>query len=257
MAFGRGGEKREIGTARGVVLAAGARALTDLLFPARCFGCGTEVDVQGRLCGACWGQVTFIDGPVCTSCGLPFEVDMGEDMLCAGCLARPPAFNSARAACRYDDGSRRFILSFKHGDRLEAARPLAAWLARAAGPVMADVDVIAPVPLHRWRLWRRRFNQAAELSRALSRLSGAPYASDLLERIRATPSQGGLNRAGRDRNVRGAFRVPLRHCAALEGCTVLLVDDVQTTGATVDACARALKHAGAGAVHVVTLARVV
>jgi len=265
MAFQGGGEKQEV--QRGVIslardtltlgLGGLLGGLTDLLFPARCLGCGTEVDMQGRLCGPCWGDVTFIDGPVCACCGSPFEVDLGPETLCAGCLAEVPPFDTARAMCRYDDGSRRFILGLKHGDRVDAARPLARWLTRAAAPFLDEVDVIAPVPLHRWRLLRRRFNQAAELARALKAETGLPVMADLLHRVRATQSQGGLNRAGRARNVKGAFRVNARHVPDMQGCTVLLVDDVLTTGATVHACAKALKQAGAAAVHVVTLARVV
>ncbi len=238
-------------------LGAALHTVTEALFPPRCMGCGGEVDVQGRLCAGCWRDVTFIDAPVCASCGYPFEVDLGPDTLCAGCLATPPHYETARAAFRYDDGSRRLILAFKHGDRLDAAAPLAHWLLRAAEPALDAVDMVVPVPLHRWRLFRRRFNQAAELARALARLAGAAYAGDLLIRTRATPSQGGLSRSERSRNVRGAFQVKPDARSRLQGRSVLLVDDVMTTGATVDACARTLKRAGAAAVHVITLARVV
>lgn len=244
--------KRELAAPLGAALA----RLADTLFPARCLGCGVEVDVQGRLCARCWRDVTFIDGPMCACCGYPFEVDLGPDTLCAGCMAAPPSFDTARAAFRYDDGSRRLILSFKHGDRLEASPPLARWLMRAASPHLGQADMIIPVPLHRWRLFRRRFNQAAELARALATLTGVAYAGDVLERVRATPTQGGLSRAERSRNVKGAFRVAPCRARDLKDRTVLLVDDVITTGATVDACARALKRGGAAAVHVVTVARV-
>lgn len=238
------------------VLAFG-RFVADTLFPGRCLACGIEIDAQGRLCGSCWRDVTFIDGPACARCGLPFDVDMGDAALCAGCMARPPAYDTARAVCRYDVGSRRLILSFKHGDRLDAAGPLARWMVRSVAPVLPDLDVVAPVPLHRWRLWRRRYNQAAEMARAIGSETGLAYAGDLLERVRATPSQGGLTRAERDRNVRAAFRVKPVWRDGLRGCRVLLVDDVLTTGATVNACARMLRRAGAAAVHVVTVARVV
>ncbi|MEX1146953.1 MAG: double zinc ribbon domain-containing protein, partial [Sphingomonadales bacterium] len=140
--------------------------MLDTLFPPRCLGCGDEVDSHGSLCAPCWGQVSFIDGPLCGRCGLPFEVDMGAGTLCAGCMARPPAYDTARAVCRYDDGSRRLILSLKHGDRLEGVRPLAHWMVRAAASLIGQVDVVAPVPLHRRRLLARRYNQAAELARA-------------------------------------------------------------------------------------------
>ncbi|RMF09884.1 MAG: ComF family protein [Alphaproteobacteria bacterium] len=238
-------------------LVAWSARLTDALFPARCVGCGVDVDAQGRLCARCWRDVNFIDGPSCACCGYPFDVNLGVDVLCARCLASPPAFATARAAFRYDDGSRRLVLSYKHGDRLEATAALASWLMRAARPVLGEVDLVAPVPLHRWRLLKRRFNQAAELARALARQADLAYAGDLLVRIRATRTQGGLSRTGRQRNVQGAFQVSGCWSVGVRGRSVLLVDDVMTTGATVDSCARALLRAGAGAVHVVTLARVV
>jgi ComF family protein len=238
-----------------------ARVAADALWPPRCLSCGAGVDQAGRLCPACWQRIDFIAEPLCRRCGLPFAFAIpGEDFgatECGACLRQPPPFDRARAAMRYGDASRKLILAFKHGDRTDAAPALAAWLARAAGGLLGDCDVIAPVPLNRWRLLRRRYNQAALLAQALARRAGKPVAVDALRRLRATPSQGGLTAAQRRTNVRGAFAVRPRWADRIAGRGVLLVDDVMTTGATVEACARALRAAGAARVDVVTLARVV
>jgi ComF family protein len=205
--------------------------------------------------------VTFLGPPLCRGCGFPFELapaaPAAEGALCAACHADPPAFDRARAVMAYDAGSRGLVLAFKHADRTEAAPPFARWMARAGAELLAEADVIAPVPLHRWRLLARRYNQAALLANQLGRLSGLPVVPDLLVRRRNTPSQGRLSAAGRSRNVAGAFAVHPRHAARVRGRCVLLVDDVLTTGATVAACTRVLRRAGAGQVDVLTLARVV
>jgi ComF family protein len=235
-----------------------ARRLVDLVYPPLCTACGTRVDEAHSLCAACWRKISFLDGPCCTLCGLPFEVDPGTDTLCAACFAAPRAFDCARAIFAYDEASKPLILAFKHGDRLEHAPAFARWLERAGRDLLADTDLLVPVPLHRWRLWRRRYNQAAVLAARLARLTGKPHAPLLLERRRATPSQGAAGSAkARRRNVLGAFRVRAEEQARLRNRNVLVVDDVFTTGATVEACARALKRAGAARVHVLSLARVV
>ncbi|MCC7271835.1 MAG: ComF family protein [Alphaproteobacteria bacterium] len=234
-----------------------ARTLLDVVLPPRCLACGTIVGDPGALCPECWAGVGFIAPPCCTRCGLPFAFDSGAGVECGECLRRPPAFDRARAVFRYDDASRPLILGFKHGDRTHAAPAFGAWLARAAGPLAAEAEVVVPVPLHRLRLLRRHYNQAALLALALGRRIRVPVVPDALVRKRATPSQGGLRRLGRFRNVAGAFAVPPRRRRHVDGRRVLLVDDVLTTGATVEACARALRAAGARAVDVVTLARVV
>ena len=217
------------------------RAL-DAVLPPQCLSCSTAVDRQGALCPACWSHLIFLGPPLCRCCGLPFDFDPGLDMLCAGCIREPPSFDRARAALAYDDASRPLVLGLKHGDQTHAAPAYARWLLRAAGPLLAEADLIAPVPLHRWRLWRRRYNQAALLA---------------LVRRKRTPSQGGLNRTERRRNVRGAFVVRPGRTAHVQGARVLLVDDVLTTGATVSECAKALRRAGAAAVDIAVLARVV
>jgi ComF family protein len=234
------------------------RGVLDLLFAPLCIACREEVSEPGSLCAACWQAIGFLDGPACACCGLPFELDPGGETLCAGCLAAPPAFDKARAAMRYDDKSRGPILALKHADRLDLAPAFARWLDRTGRVLLAETDLIMPVPLHPLRLWRRRYNQSAELARALGRMADKPLDVFALRRIRATPSQGSMVSAkARRRNVRGAFAVPAKRQAAIAGRNILVVDDVFTTGATADACARALKRAGAAKVFVLALARVV
>jgi ComF family protein len=202
--------------------------------------------------------MAFLDGPCCAVCGYPFDFDPGGDTLCGACLAQPPDFDSARAAMRYDDKSRDLILALKRADRLDLVPALVKWLASAGRNMLNQVDLVVPVPLHRRRLWTRRFNQSAVLAHAVARNAGLPVDPFVLRRLRATPSQGEMPSAkARRRNVLGAFRVEPARRAAIAGKTVLLIDDVFTTGATVEACARALKRARAKKVFVLTLARVV
>jgi ComF family protein len=234
------------------------RGLIDLVFPPVCVVCREEVDEPGSLCAACWKEVHFLDGPVCAACGLPFEVDPGGDTLCAACLAHPPAFDKARAVMRYDENSKKPILALKHADRLELVPGFARWLERAGAMLLDETDIVVPVPLHRWRLWRRRYNQSAELARILARGRVLAFRPDILLRLRPTPSQGEMPSAkARRRNVRAAFVVPRETKALVAGKTVLLIDDVMTTGATLDACAKTLKRAGAKTVYALALARVV
>lgn len=234
------------------------RSVLDFVFPPLCIGCRSLVAEPGSLCAACWQAIEFLDGPSCMCCGLPFDLDPGPDTRCAACHADPPSFDRARAVMRYDDASRGPILALKHADRLDLVPGFARWLDRAGRELLGDADFIVPVPLHASRLWMRRYNQSAELARALGRLSSKPVMPRLLSRVRATPSQGEMPSAkARKRNMQGAFRVPQERKPAVAGRAILLVDDVLTTGATVEACARALKHAGAAKVHVLALARVV
>jgi len=233
------------------------RLLRDMLWPPQCLGCRTPVAVQGELCGPCWSGLDFITAPLCPCCGRPFAFPVAEGLLCGDCLAAPPPFDRARSAFHYGGTGRRLILAFKHGDRTDMAAALAQRMAQAAAPLLASADLLLPVPLHRRRLWRRRYNQAALLALELARIAGREAAVDLLVRRRSTPSQGGRNRSGRRRNVAGAFAVPPRARARLAGRRVLLVDDVYTTGATVAEAARTLVRAGAAEVDVLTFARVV
>ena len=225
------------------------------MFPPLCIGCRQPVADSG-FCADCWSGLTFLDGPACACCGLPFPVALEGENLCAACLARPPAFDRARAILAYDDNSKGAILALKHADRLELVPGFARWLARSGQSLIADSDLIVPVPLHPSRLWRRRYNQSAELGRRLARDWRRDFDPLALIRSRATQSQGAMASAkARRRNVLSAFKVP--DPARVKGKRVLLLDDVLTTGATAEACARALKRAGAARVHVLALARVV
>lgn len=232
-------------------------AAVDALLPPRCLGCGDTVENQGTLCSVCWSAMTWLGPPCCARCGFPFPYAAPADALCAACTRQPPAFDRARAVFRYDDASRRLVLGFKHADETHAAPAFGRWLVRAGGDLVADADLIAPVPLHRWRLLSRRFNQSALLARALAAGTGKRYAPDLLRRRRHTPQQARLSPPARRRNVRGAFVLSPRWTGPASGARVLLVDDVLTTGATVEECARALRRGGAAAVDILTLARVV
>ncbi len=234
----------------------GGRFLLDALLPARCFGCGLVVPAQSALCAACWSGLTFLGEPCCTRCGLPFPFDQGKGALCPSCLREPPLFDSARAAVLYDAASRPLILAFKHGDRVEAARPFARWMQVAGWSSLERAELILPVPLHRWRLFRRRFNQSALLAQALAQESGLPVALDLLRRVKATASQGRLSRQARRRNLAGAFALAPGAAERLEGRHLLLVDDVMTSGATLDEASKVLRRARPTKIDVLTLARV-
>ena len=233
-----------------------ARWLLDAVLPPRCSGCGIIVDMPAAVCGSCWSGIGFIGEPLCQCCGRPFEFNVAGRSLCGRCIAEPPVFERARASVLYDDASRGLLLRFKHGDGLHLAPLFGAWLTRTGAVVLAETDLLIPVPLHRTRLFTRRFNQAAVIALEVGRRAGVPVDVLGLVRARRTPSQGTRTRAGRERNVRGAFRVGPALAARIEGKRVLLVDDVLTTGATVNECARVLGRAGAASVDVLTIARV-
>lgn len=229
------------------------RGALDLIFPPQALD-GGPAPLAGGLSAETWSRIHFLDGPVCDGCGAPYEYETGER--CAACLAQPRAFDAARAACLYDETSRDPILKLKHADRLDLAPLFARWLSRCAHELIDRADAIAPVPLHPMRLLHRRYNQAAEIARPLSALTGVPYLPDALVRRRATDTQGGKSGSGRKRNVAGAFEVPVSRRAQVEGRRILLIDDVLTTGATAEGCARAFKRAGAARVDVAVVARV-
>lgn len=231
-----------------------SKVLLDALLPPQCLACNAIVDTPGALCAGCFSRFTFITRPHCETCGVPLDSPVIEDAVCGACLRDRPAFARARAAFVYDADSKSLVLRLKHGDRTDSAVHLARWLERAGAGLIAACDAIAPVPLHRWRLLMRTYNQAALLANGLGKLSGKPVLVDVLKRHKPTPSQGGLDRKHRSRNVARAFTIAQRQCVA--GRRILLIDDVLTTGATVNACARTLLEAGASAVDVLVLARV-
>ena len=238
--------------------ARGARALFDVVLPPRCALCGAEVDRQGLLCADCFRQTGFISEPFCVRCGVPFEsADIGgAERLCPACRAEPPVFGRARAALRYDAQGRRLILPFKHADRTELTTVLAPHMARAGAALVEAADVLVPVPLHRWRLFHRRYNQAALLAKALGRIAGRRCVLDALKRVRRTASLGERSAAERAAEVADAFAVPAARARLIRDRRVLLIDDVMTSGATGNACAKALLAAGATSVDVLVAARV-
>ncbi|MBO6948982.1 MAG: ComF family protein [Rhodospirillales bacterium] len=233
------------------------RGAVDHLWPPVCAGCDVPVQGMGGLCPDCWDAVTFLSAPQCYACGVPFPFDAGEKALCAECMRARPPYERARAAFVYDDASRGMILAFKHADRTDLVPALVNWMKRPAAVLLADADFVCPVPLHWSRLLSRRYNQSALLSNALASGGQVRSVPDLLIRKRRTGTQGGKSRAARRRNVQGVFRVRPRYVSMLRDKRVLLVDDVMTTGATVEACARALLRVGAQGVDVITIARAV
>lgn len=208
------------------------------------------------LCVACWAGLQHIDDPVCDMLGLPFAYDQGPGSLSAQALADPPEWDCSRAAVVFDEASQKLVHALKYEDRQEAGLLMARMMARAGRQLLGEADMILPVPLYRWRLWRRRFNQSAFLAQRLARLSGKPWRADVLLRQRRTKSQVGLDLAERRRNVRGAFVLADGKTGFVAGRNVVLVDDVRTTGATAEACALVLKKAGAAKVSLLTFALV-
>jgi ComF family protein len=239
----------------GAVRAAGRRVL-DIALPPLCPACREPVGDNG-LCAACWSKLSFISRPFCERLGIPFAYDPGPGLLSMQAIADPPSYGRARATVRYDDIARALIHALKYGDRLDLAPMMGRWTASAGRELLADADALVPVPLHWRRLWTRRFNQSAALAEAVSASSGVPVVHAALKRVKATAQQVGLSQAERATNVQGAFRVTDEGKIDIHGRRLILVDDVLTSGATVDACTRALLRAGAANVDVLVFARVV
>ncbi|MFA6264500.1 MAG: ComF family protein [Pseudolabrys sp.] len=233
------------------------RLLLDAALPPLCPSCREPLGQGAGLCATCWSKLSPIEKPYCARLGIPFVYDPGPGLLSMEAMANPPAYDRARAAVRYDEVARSLVLAFKFADRLDLAPMMGRWMARAGRELLPATDALVPVPLHRRRLWARRFNQAASLAGAVSEVAGVPVLYDSLLRVRPTPQQVGLSKSERASNVQGAFRVPDDRKASVAGRRLILVDDVLTSGATVDTCARALLRAGAAHVDVLVFARVV
>jgi ComF family protein len=232
------------------------RLALDIALPTLCVSCREPVDGEG-VCAACWAKLSFIAPPFCPRLGIPFVYDPGPELLSMEAIANPPAYQRARAAVRYDDVARTLVHSLKYQDRTDLAPAMGRWMARAGQELLADADVLVPVPLHWRRGWSRRYNQSGALARVISRQSGVKLASEALRRIRPTQQQIGLSRPQRASNVQGAFKVAPDRMADIQGRRIVLIDDVLTSGATTDACARALLRAKAAQVDVLVFARVV
>jgi ComF family protein len=240
---------------RGIVRA-GLRPLLNVALPPLCPSCREPVRDTGALCPACWSKLNFIARPYCERLGTPFAYDPGPGILSLEAIADPPAYARARAAVRFEDVARGLVHALKYGDRLDVAPTLGRWMANAGRELLQEADALVPVPLHWRRLWARRFNQSAALAMTISALANVPVATPL-RRVRSTPQQVGLSRSERAQNVQGVFRVPAAARGEVAGRRLVLIDDVMTSGATVDACTRALLRAGAARVDVLVFARVV
>lgn len=227
------------------------RAIADLALPPRCPGCGALTHVDHRFCADCWSELRFVGPPWCAACRAPFDYDRGADALCAACLIEPPGHDGTRAAVAYGPVARTVALRLKYGRRIGLAETVARMMARL---VPDHVDLLVPVPLDRWRLWGRGYNQAALIADALGRLSGVAVARGALVRTRASAGMRGLDPRQRRAAVKGAFA--LAEPERVRGCAVLIIDDVQATGATIAQCARVLARGGAARVGGLVWARV-
>jgi ComF family protein len=232
------------------------KLVLDVALPTLCIACREPVDGEG-VCAACWGKLSFIERPYCPRLGIPFVYDPGPELLSMEAIANPPAYQRGRAAVRYDEVARTLVHALKYQDRTDLAPIMGRWMARAGRELLASADLLVPVPLHWRRAWHRRYNQSGALARIIARQSRVPLDGDLLQRVRATEQQVGLSRPQRASNVQGAFQVSKQRQSEVNGRRIIVIDDVLTSGATVDACARALLRAKAAQVDVLVFARVV
>src|ERR1700742_4484009 len=233
-----------------------SRLALDIALPTLCVACRGSVSGEG-VCAKCWAKLSFISPPYCPRLGIPFVYDPGPELLSMEAIANPPAYARARAAVRYDDVARTLVHALKYQDRTDLAPAMGRWMARAGRELLEGADALVPVPLHWRRSFRRRYNQSGALARVVERQTGVRLVSEALRRVRSTAQQVGLSRSQRASNVQGAFKVAADRQADIAGRRVILIDDVLTSGATVDACARALLRAKAASVDVLVFARVV
>lgn len=227
----------------------------NLFFPPRCGACASAVEQAHTLCEGCFASLHIITQPACALCGFPFEYEVGENALCGACLEKTPPYAKGWAALRYDEAARSLVAKLKYADKTHLAPYLGRLMAAQGQEVLEGADVLVPVPLHWRRMLTRRYNQSLLLARETSKASGIPLLPDALKRTRHTPPQASLSRKERLDNVRGAFTATRKGVAAMAGKTVVLVDDVMTTGATIYACCKTIRRAGAKEVRVLTLAR--
>lgn len=234
------------------------RGVADALFPPGCMVCSASVADAQSLCASCWGEAYLIGGVTCDVCGVPMGIALpsGETIRCDECLTGSVSWDRGRAAALYAGSARTLVLALKHGDRPDIAKAMGRWMARAAADLITETDVMVPIPLHWRRFLTRRYNQSAELSRVMARETGVPHGPDLLRRMKPTEMQRSRSALARARNVEGVFAVPPHMREFVRGKSLLLVDDVMTTGATLNAAARALSEAGAARISVVVFARV-
>ncbi|HET6839808.1 MAG TPA: ComF family protein [Bradyrhizobium sp.] len=233
-----------------------ARLALDIALPTLCVSCREPVHGEG-VCASCWAKLSFIAPPFCPRLGIPFVYDPGPEMLSMEAIANPPAYARARAAVRYDDVARTLVHALKYQDRTDLAPAMGRWMARAGRELLGEADVLVPVPLHWRRGWSRRYNQSGALARIIEQQSGVKLSTEALKRVRPTQQQIGLTRPQRASNVQGAFKVAPERQSEIAGRRVILIDDVLTSGATLDACARALLRARAASVDALVFARVV
>lgn len=229
----------------------------DFLYPPGCACCGAAISEPHALCARCWGEMRFIERPYCERLGTPLPVDSGERLLSPAAIADPPVFSRARAVVCYDDRARSLVHRLKYGDRAELARMMGRMMTAAGNEVLQEADLILPIPLHRWRLWRRRFNQAMALAMTIAEYSQVACDPLVLARVRRTSPQNRLTRTQRRENLKGAFAVSDEARAKVQGKNIVLIDDVLTSGATANAAARTLLRAGARNIDILTFARVV
>ncbi|BCJ89724.1 amidophosphoribosyltransferase [Terrihabitans soli] len=230
------------------------RAVLDIALPPLCLGCAKPVGTAATLCPACWQGMDFIARPYCERLGTPFQADLGPGILSLKAISDPPSFGRARAAARYDGAARLLVHRLKYSDRLDLGAAMGSWMVRAGHEVLDGAEVLVPIPLHKVRFWGRRFNQAGELAKAISRETGLPVAHEALRRVKATKSQVGLSAAERARNLTGAFRPGQAN--TVRGRRVVLIDDVMTTGSTLNSAANALRRAGVAEVDALVFALV-
>jgi len=252
------GRGRARGTGLLKPLAAAGRMALNLLYPPSCLACHGATSAPDTLCTACWRQIRFIERPYCERLGTPFAQDLGPGLLSPEAMADPPVWARARAVAGFDEGpARQLVYRLKYYDRMEIARPLGSWMARAGAELLEEADLLVPIPLHRMRLANRRFNQSMALADSISQNCGVPVEAFALERAKRSPPQVGLSRIQRAANVQGAFKVPQEKRQLIEGRRLVLIDDVLTSGATSNAAARVLLRAGAAQVDLLVFARVI